>query len=208
LQIGVSHVDSDNCKAPTVSSFSIMLQYVFSLDLVCFRGVPKIVIKASRWIPLMRNQTITRCVLVMGQCPPKKYVHTRRGLEPAIPVPSLMFQFTGAVLDNPERGRCCDFSGWREGTGTASSFACVVVLITLNLVILRFFSLVFQTPGEGQISCIPFPTGAHGREIMDVTIRQTVRAQHFIIVIQNLHVSAARDSHHEALCFRNIGEFV
>ena len=36
-------------------------------------------------------------------------------------------QFTGAVLGNPEHGRCCDFYGWREGTGTASSFASVVV---------------------------------------------------------------------------------
>jgi hypothetical protein len=58
------------------------------------------------------------------------------------------------VLGNPEHGRCYDFSGWREGTGTASSFACVVVLMT-NLVLLTFFSLVFQTPGEGQMSCIP-----------------------------------------------------
>jgi len=72
LQIGVSHVASDNCKAPTISSFSIVLQYVSRLDLVCFRGVPKIVIKASRWIPLMENQTITRSVLVMGQCQKKK----------------------------------------------------------------------------------------------------------------------------------------
>jgi hypothetical protein len=44
-----------------------VLQYVSSLDLVGFRGFLKIVIKASRRIPLMENQTITRSVLVIGQ---------------------------------------------------------------------------------------------------------------------------------------------
>jgi hypothetical protein len=71
LQIAVSHVASDNCKAPTVSSFSIVLQYVSSLDLVCFRGFLKVVIEASRRIPLIENLTITRSVLVMGQCKKK-----------------------------------------------------------------------------------------------------------------------------------------
>jgi hypothetical protein len=71
LQIGVSHVASDNCKAPTISSFFVVLQYVSSLDLVCFRGFLKIVIKARRRIPLMENQTITRSVLVRGHCKTK-----------------------------------------------------------------------------------------------------------------------------------------
>ena len=42
----------------------------------------------------------------------------------------LTSQFTGAVLGDPEHGRFCDFSGWRERTGTTSSFAYVVVLMT------------------------------------------------------------------------------
>lgn len=65
--LGVSHVASDNCKAPTVSSFFIVLQHVSSLGLVCFRRFLKIVIKASRRIPLMEDQTIIRSVFVIGQ---------------------------------------------------------------------------------------------------------------------------------------------
>ena len=45
----------------------MVLQYVSSLDF-CFRGFLKIVIKASRRIPLMENQTITMSVLLRGQC--------------------------------------------------------------------------------------------------------------------------------------------
>jgi hypothetical protein len=37
-----------------------------------------------------------------------------------------------------------------------------------------------------------------------VTIRQTFHTRNFVIVILNLHVSAARDSHHQASRFRNI----
>ena len=34
------------------------------------------------------------------------------------------------------------------------------------------------------MSCIPSSTGAHGREILDVTIKQTVHTHRFVIVIQ------------------------
>jgi hypothetical protein len=37
-----------------------------------------------------------------------------------------------------------------------------------------------------------------------VTVRQSVRTKHCIIVIQKLHVSAAWGSHHEASYFKNI----
>jgi hypothetical protein len=49
----------------------MVLQFVSSLDHICFRGFLKIVIKASRRIHLMENQTITRSVLVRGHCKTK-----------------------------------------------------------------------------------------------------------------------------------------
>lgn len=49
----------------------MVLHHVSGLDLVCFRGFLKIDIKASRRVPLMENQTITRSVLVRGQCKTK-----------------------------------------------------------------------------------------------------------------------------------------
>jgi hypothetical protein len=157
----------------------------------------------------MENQTVTRPVLVVVSAK-QKYVRIQWGLEPAIPVLelwrsyachvdhvivnvrsalmfwtlklSVQFRFTGAVLGDPEYGRCCDFSGWREGPGTASSTAYFVLLMSWDLVILRFFSPVFQIPGEGQFSCVSSPTGAHGRELLDITIRQTVPSIHSTVL--------------------------
>jgi hypothetical protein len=48
----------------------------------------------------------------------------------------------------------------------------------------KIFQFCFPDSGGGADVVHPLLTGAHGREMMDVTIRQTVRAQCFIIVIE------------------------